>query len=53
MAKIRKTDSKENGWMEVLKILNEEEIQADIGKGASYIRKCSNTDLQQQIDHND
>jgi len=39
--------------MEVLKILNEEEIKAAIGKGASYIRKCSNPDLPQQIDHND
>ena len=53
MAKIRKTDSIENGLMEVLKILNEEEIQAAIGKGSSYIRKCSNPDLPQQIDHND
>ena len=53
MAKIRKTASVENGLMEVLKILNEEEIKAAIGKGASYIRKCSNPDLPQQIDHND
>ena len=53
MAKIRKTASIENGLMEVLKILNEEEIKASIGKGASYIRKCSNPDLPQQIDHND
>ena len=53
MAKIRKTASIENGLMEVLKILNEEEIQAAIGKGVSYIRKCSNPDLPQQIDHND
>ena len=53
MAKIRKTASIENGLMEVLKILNEEEIKAAIGKGASYLRKCSNPDLPQQIDHND
>ena len=53
MAKIRKTASIENGLMEVLKILNEEEVKAAIGKGASYIRKCSNPDLPQQIDHND
>ena len=53
MAKIRKTASIENGLMEVLKILNEEEVQAAIGKSASYIRKCSNPDLPQQIDHND
>ncbi len=53
MAKIRKPDSIENGIMEVLKILSEEEIKEAIGKGSSYLRKCSNPDLQQQIDHND
>ena len=53
MAKIRKTASIENGIMQVLKILTEEEIQNAIGKGGSYLRKCSNPDLQQQIDHND
>ena len=39
MAKIRKTASIENGIMQVLKILNEEEIQEAIGKGSSYLRK--------------
>jgi len=53
MAKIRKMASIENGLMEVTKILSEEEIQEAIGKGSSYIRKCSNPDLPQQIDHND
>jgi len=53
MAKIRKVASIESGLMEVTKILTEEEIQAAIGKGSSYIRKCSNPDLPQQIDHND
>ena len=53
MVKIRKTASIENGLMEVSKILSEEEIQSAIGKGSSYIRKCSNPDLPQQIDHND
>ena len=53
MAKIRKIASIEIGIMQVLKILNEDEIQAAIGKGSSYLRKCSNPDLQQQIDHND
>ena len=53
MAKIRKAASIESGIMQVLKILNENEIQAAIGKGSSYLRKCSNPDLQQQIDHND
>jgi len=53
MAKIRKSASIENGLMEVIKILTEEEIQAAIGKGSSYVRKCSNPDLPQEIDHND
>ena len=53
MAKIRKISSVENGLMQVLNILTEEEIQQTIGKGSSYIRKCSNPDLPQQIDHND
>ena len=53
MAKIRKTASIESGIMQVLKILNEDEIQVAIGNGSSYLRKCSNPDLQQQIDHND
>ena len=39
--------------MEVLKILSEDEIQEAIGKGASYLRKCSNPDLPQELDHND
>ena len=53
MAKIRKMASLENGLMEVTKILSEKEIQEAVGKGSSYIRKCSNPDLPQQIDHND
>ena len=53
MAKIRKTASIENGLMEVVQILSEDEIQAAIGKGSSYVRKCSNPDLPQEIDHND
>ena len=53
MAKIRKSASIENGLMKVLKVLTDEEIQEAIGKTSSYIRKCSNPDLPQQIDHND
>ena len=53
MAKIRKLASIENGIMEALKILSEEEIEEAIGKGSSYLRKCSNPDLPQQLDHND
>ena len=53
MAKIRKTASIENGIMQVLKILSEEEIQDVIGKSSSYLRKCSDPSQQQQLDHND
>ena len=53
MAKIRKSASIESGLMEVLKILSDDEINKAIGKTSSYIRKCSNPDLPQQIDHND
>ena len=53
MAKIRKPASIENGLMEVIKILSEDEIQTAIGKGSSFVRKCSNPDLPQEIDHND
>ena len=53
MAKIRKNASIESGLMEVLKVLSDEEIYEAIGKTSSYIRKCSNPDLAQQIDHND
>ena len=53
MAKIRNIGSVEKGIMQVLRILNEEEIYSAIGKKSSYLRKCSNPDLIQQIDHND
>ena len=53
MAKIRKTASIEKGIEEVIKILNEEEIQEAIGKSVSYLRKCSDPDQPQEIDHND
>ena len=53
MAKIRKNASIESGLMEALKVLSDEEINTATGKTSSYIRKCSNPDLAQQIDHND
>ena len=39
--------------MQILKILSEEEILSTIGKTSSYLRKCSDPQQQQQIDHND
>lgn len=53
MAKIRKISSIENGIAEVIKILSEDEIEEAIGKGISFLRKCSDPDQPQQIDHND
>ena len=53
MAKIRKIASIENGLTEVIKILTEDEIQEAIGKGVSYLRKCSDPDQPNQIDHNE
>ena len=53
MAKIRKTASIEKGIEDVIRILSEEEIQKAIGKSVSYLRKCSDPALPQQIDQND
>ena len=53
MAKIRKLASIENGLTEVIKILTEDEVEDAIGKGVSYIRKCSDPDQPNQIDHNE
>ena len=53
MVKIRKIASIEKGIEEVLKILNEDEIQDAIGKGASYLRKCGDPDLNQKLHHSD
>ena len=53
MAKIRKVGSVEDGIMQILKILSEEEIFSAIGKTSSYLRKCSDPQQQQEIDHND
>lgn len=54
MVKIRKIASVENGIMQVLNILSDEEILEAIGKTSSYLRKCSNPDdPQRHIDHHD
>ena len=53
MVKIRKVASLENGLADVIKILSEDEIETTIGKGISFLRKCSDPDQPQQIDHND
>ena len=53
MVKIRKIASIEKGIEEVIKILDEDEIQDAIGKGASYLRKCGDPDLNQKLHHSD
>lgn len=53
MAKIRKISSIENGIAEIIKILSEDEIEEAIGKSVSFLRKCSDPDQPQQLDHND
>ena len=54
MATIRKAASIENGIMQVLKILTDDEIFEAIGKTSSYLRKCSNpNDPDRHIDHHD
>lgn len=44
MAKLRKIASIERGIEEILQVLSENEIKDTIGKGASYLRKCSDPD---------
>ena len=52
MAKIRKLASIENGLTEVIKILTEDENEEAI-VSVSYLRKCSDPDQPNQIDHNE
>ena len=49
MPKLRKIASIERGIEEILQALTEQEIKETIGKGASYLRKCSDPDDK---DHN-
>ena len=44
MVKIRKIASIERGIEEILQALSDQEIQETIGKGSSYLRKCSDPD---------
>lgn len=48
MTKIRKISSIEHGLNEVVKYLEEDDIKAAIGKGASYIRKCSDPEADDE-----
>ena len=53
MAKIREISSIEHGLAEAIKNLKTEIIEEVTGKSESYIRKCSDPDLEQQLDHRD
>ena len=53
MAKIRELSSIENGLAEAIKNLKSKVIEEVTGKSESYIRKCSDPDLEQQLDHRD
>ena len=53
MAKIREISSIEHGLAEAIKNLKAELIEKATGKSESFIRKCSDHDLDQQLDHRD
>tara|TARA_B100000029_G_scaffold105640_1_gene96260 strand:+ start:1669 stop:2175 length:507 start_codon:yes stop_codon:yes gene_type:complete len=48
MVKLRKIASIERGIEEILQALSEKEIKDTIGKGSSYLRKCSDPDRDSQ-----
>ena len=53
MAKIREISSIEHGLAEAIKNLKADLIEKATGKSESFIRKCSDPDLDQQLDHKD
>ena len=53
MAKLREISSIEHGLTEAIKNLKAEVIEQATGKSISFIRKCSDPDLDQQLDHRD
>ena len=53
MDKIREISSIERGLSEAIKDLKSKVIEEVTGKSESFIRKCSDPDLDQQLDHRD
>ena len=53
MVKNRELSTIEHGLAEAIKNLKVEVIEEATGKSESYIRKCSDPDLAQQLDHKD
>ncbi len=53
MAKLREISSIEHGLTEAIKNLKSQVIEEVTGKSESFLRKCSDPDLDQQLDHKD
>ena len=53
MAKLREISSIEHGLTEAIKNLKSKVIEEATGKSESFLRKCSDPDLDQQLDHRD
>ena len=53
MAKLRQISSIEHGLTEAIKNLKSKVIEEVTGKSESFLRKCSDPDLDQQLDHKD
>ena len=53
MAKLRDISSIEHGLTEAIKNLKSKVIEEVTGKSESFLRKCSDPDLDQQLDHKD
>ena len=53
MVKLREISSIEHGLTEAIKNLKSKVIEEATGKSESFIRKCSDPDLDQQLDHRD
>ena len=53
MTKLRDLSSIESGLAEAIRLLKNKGIEDSTGKSSSFIRKCSDPKLDQQIDHRD
>ena len=53
MVKLREISTIEHGLTEAVKQLKSKVIEEVTGKSESFIRKCSDPDLDQQLDHRD
>ena len=53
MAKIRDLSSIESGLAQAIKNLGKGTLETVTGKSESFLRKCSDPDLDQQLDHKD